>query len=228
MPTTTAHASSPVMSRAGVRSLRRGLGALSALAGLAVLAAVITQVSDQIAAGRFEADEYFQFFTIQTALINVVVLLAGGVEAFRRPVDTLLYTAVRASAVAYAVVTGLVYNVLLRGIPNDDGYVGPVWPNELLHVWIPVYIALEFLVNPTRARLGWGALGLAVSFPLAWVGVTMVRGAVEGWYPYPFLEPDGPNGVGGVVGYVVGIAVLIIGLAAITVLVTRAQHRASQ
>ncbi len=56
----------------------------------------------------------------------------------------------------------------------------------------------------------------------------MVRGAVEGWYPYPFLEPDGPNGVGGVVGYVVGIAVLIIGLAAITVLVTRAQHRASQ
>lgn len=207
--------------------LRHVLGALSAIAGLAVLAAVITQVSDQIGAGRFEADEYFHFFTIQTALINVVVLIAAGIEAFRRPVDTLLYTAVRASAVAYAVVTGLVYNVLLRGIPNDDGYVGPVWPNELLHVWIPVYIALEFLLNPTRARLGWGALGLAVSFPLAWVGVTMVRGAVEGWYPYPFLEPDGPDGVGGVVGYVVGIAVLIIGLAALTVLVTRVQHRAA-
>ncbi len=223
--TPAAASPSPATRSTGVRALRRTLGVLSGVAGLAVLAAVVTQVSDQIGAGRFEADEYFHFFTIQTALINVVVLIAGGVEAFRRPADTLLSTAVRASAVAYAVVTGLVYNVLLRGIPNDDGYVGPEWPNELLHVWIPVFIALEFLVNPTRARLGWGALGLAVSFPLAWVGVTMVRGAVDGWYPYPFLEPGGPNGIGGVVGYVIGIAVLIIGLAALTVLVTRLQHR---
>ena len=222
MPTPIAPALAPVTNSALVR---RALGVFSALAGLALLAALVTQVTDQIAAGRFEADEYFHYFTIQTALINAVVLVVGGIEAFRRTVDTSLYTAVRASIVAYAVVTGLVYNVLLRAIPNDDGYVGPVWPNELLHVWIPIFIAVEFVVNPTRTRLGWGTIGIAVSFPLAWVGVTLLRGAIEGWYPYPFLEPMGPAGVGGVAAYVLGIAVLIIALAALAVLVTRFQHR---
>ena len=224
MPTTTASLPARAPSTVAL-ILRRGMGVLSALAGIAVLAAIVTQVSDQIAAGRFQADEYFHFFTIQTALINVVVLIAGGSEAFRRPIDTPLYTAVRASILSYAVVTAVVYNVLLRSIPNDDGYVGPVWPNEMLHVWIPVFIALEFVLNPTRRRLGWGALGLAVSYPLAWVGVTLVRGAIEGWYPYPFLEPEGPNGLGGVVIYVLGIAALIIAMAALAVVITRLQHR---
>jgi TRAP-type C4-dicarboxylate transport system permease small subunit len=66
---------------------------------------------------------------------------------------------------------------------------------------------------------------LAVSYPLIWVGVTMVRGSLTGWYPYPFLEPDGPNGVIGVVTYVVAIAAFIIALAALAVLINRVHTR---
>lgn len=200
-------------------------GVLSLVAGLSVLASIIVQVSDQIDAGRFQPEEYFAYFTIQTAMINIVVLVVGGILAFRTPIDPPLYAAVRASVFAYAVVTGVVFNVLLRGIPNDDGYIAPVWPNENLHVWIPIYVALDWLLNPTRARLQWRTMALAVSFPLIWVGVTMVRGAIEGWYPYPFLEPFGPAGVAGVVQYVVGIAVLIIALAALAVAINRLHHR---
>ena len=161
--------------------LRRIAGALSLVAGLSVLASIVWQVTDQVAAGRFQPTEYFAYFTIQTALINIVVLVVGGLLAFRTPIDPPLYSAIRASVFAYAVVTGVVYNLLLRGIPNDDGYVAPPWPNENLHVWIPIYIALDWLLNPTRSRLQWRTMWLAVSFPLIWVGVTMVRGAITGW-----------------------------------------------
>ena len=208
--------------------LRRMAGVLSLIAGVSVLASIVWQVSDQVAAGRFQPTEYFAYFTIQTALINIVVLIVGGVLAFRTPTDPPLYGAIRASVFAYAVVTGVVYNLLLRGIPNDDGYIAPPWPNENLHVWIPIYIALDWLLNPTRPRLRWSTMALAVSFPLIWVGVTMVRGALTGWYPYPFLEPFGPAGVPGVVQYVVGIAVLIIVLAALAVAITRLHHRVAR
>lgn len=208
--------------------LRHVAGILSIIAGVSVLASIVWQVSDQVAAGRFMPDEYFAYFTIQTAMINIVVLIVGGILAFRTPIDPPLYSAIRASVFAYAVVTGVVYNLLLRGIPNDDGYVAPPWPNENLHVWIPIYIALDWLLNPTRSRLRYSTMWLAVSFPLIWVGVTMVRGALTDWYPYPFLEPFGPAGVPGVVQYVVGIAVLIIALAALAVAITRLHHRVSR
>jgi TRAP-type C4-dicarboxylate transport system permease small subunit len=74
-------------------------------------------------------------------------------------------------------------------------------------------------------RIAWSTLWLAVSFPLIWVGVTLLRGAATGWYPYPFLEPDGPNGVLGVVIYVAAISVFIIVLAALAVVINRVHTR---
>lgn len=207
--------------------LRRSAGILSLAASATVFAALVTQITDQISVGRFEPTEYFAFFTIQTAMINIVVLAAGGIMALRAERDTQLYTAVRASVFSYAIVTGVVYNLLLRDVPNDDGYVGPWWPNEALHVWIPVYIAVDWMLATGRARIAWSAMWLAVSYPLIWVGVTMLRGAADGWYPYPFLEPFGPNGVPGVVAHVVAIAAFIIGLTAIAVTINHRQTRAS-
>ncbi|MEN9620301.1 MAG: hypothetical protein RL499_494 [Actinomycetota bacterium] len=210
---------------ARLATLRHIAGIISIVAGLIVLAALITQITDQISVGRFKPEQYFAYFTIQTAMINIVVLITGGIMALRLERDTRLYTAIRASVFSYALVTAVVYNVLLRDIPNADGYVGPVWPNESLHVWIPIYIALDWLLTPGRVRIAWSALWLAVSYPLIWVGITMLRGANTGWYPYPFLEPDGPNGIVGVVTYVVGIAAFIVVLAAVAILINRVQTR---
>ena len=205
--------------------LRRIAGVVSLAASATVFAALVTQITDQVSVGRFEPTEYFAFFTIQTAMINIVVLAVGGVMALRSARDTRLYTAIRASVFSYAIVTGVVYNLLLRNVPNSDGYVGPWWPNEALHVWIPIYIAVDWMLASGRARIAWSAMWLAVSYPLIWVGVTMLRGGADGWYPYPFLEPFGPNGVPGVVAHVVAIAVFIIGLTAIAVVINHVQTR---
>jgi len=221
-------ASSPLGEKAAtarLSTLRHIAGVISIVAGLIVLLALITQITDQISVGRFQPTQYFAFFTIQTAMINIVVMIAGGIMAFQLERDTQLYTAIRASVFSYALVTAVVYNVLLRDIPNDDGYVGPAWPNESLHVWIPIYLALDWLLSPGRMRIAWSTMWLAVSFPLIWVGVTLLRGAATGWYPYPFLEPDGPNGVLGVVIYVAAISVFIIVLATLAVVINRVHTR---
>lgn len=43
-------------------------------------------------------------------------------------------------------------------------------------------------------------------YPLAWTVLTVIRGALDGWYPYPFLDPAN-GGYGAVVTTTVGIVV---------------------
>jgi hypothetical protein len=206
--------------RAGANAARRIAGTVRLLAGLAVLVALSVQITDLVTHDALVPDEYFSYFTIQTSMINIVVLLVGGVLALRWRRDTELFTAVRMSALAYGVVTGVVYNVLLRGGPSE-GYVGLQWPGEVMHVWIPVYILLDYLLAPGRVPIGWGRLLLAIAYPLLWLGYTLVRGVVTGWYPYPFLEPDGPDGPVSVLIYIVALCAFIIVIAAAAIGISR-------
>ncbi len=199
---------------------RRAAGALRIAAGLLVFASISTQIVDQLVNDAFIAEEYFSYFTIQSSLMNVVVLIVAGLVALRHANDTRLLTSVRAAIVSYAVVTGAVYNALLRNIPNT-GFEGIRWPNDVIHVVIPIYIAVDFLVVPGRARLDWRALWVAVSYPLVWLGFTIVRGLATGWFPYPFLQPGGPGGWGSVIAYILGITAFIVSIAAVAIAVTR-------
>jgi hypothetical protein len=201
--------------------LRRGAGILRLGAGLLVLSAIVTQVTADLLHRSFSPGEYFSYFTIESSMMNVVVLLVGGVLALRRQRDTELFTSVRVAILSYAVITALVYNVLLRDLPGDGGFEPPSWCNEAMHVWVPVFILLDWALSPGRLRVPWRRLWLVVSYPLAWLAFTMVRGAVTGWYPYPFLDPGGRGGIGSLLVYVIGIAALIVGIASLAIALDR-------
>lgn len=198
---------------------RKTAGVIRLAAGLLVLAAIITQITDLLGAGEFDPSEYFAYFTIDSSMMNVVVLLAGGVLALRFQRDTALFTGVKMATLVYAIVTGAVYNGLLRGIPAE-GYVGIQWPNEVEHVWIPLYLLIDWLFATGRAGLGYRWLWAAVSFPVVWCAFTLVRGAVDGWYPYPFIDPT-TGGWISVLAYVVGLSAFIVGVAALAVAYSR-------
>lgn len=206
--------------------LRRGLGVLNIAFAFAIAIGLAVNIADRLIQGIFNPTHYFHYFTIQTCIINIIVLLIGGIFALMRTNDPRWYSIVRASIVSYAIVTGVIYNLLLAGFPSGDGYVSTFsFPNDIQHIWAPIFIAVEWLLLPGRARLRWGTMIICAIFPLAWVAGSLVRGLVgDGWFPYFFLNPAG-IGVGGVAMYVGGIAVFTLANCAIAIAIGRVQVR---
>ena len=178
---------------------------------------------------------FFSFFTIQanvasavTLAIGAVLLLRGGADA----VDPRWYGVLRACVTTYMVTTGVVYNLLLRGVELPQGSTLG-WSNEVLHVVIPIVLLVDWLFAPGRRRLGWGVVGIIVIYPIVWIAYTLIRGPfifndltqASGWYPYPFLNPLGEGGYGTVVLYSVIIAVLIGGVGVGVVAISRTRAR---
>jgi len=208
----------------GPSAYRRIVGVLRIALAVLVMAAIITQITDQLLNDAFEPTRYFGFFTIQSSLMNVVVLFVGGVLALRVAAEPELLARVRMSTLAYAVITGVVYNALLRGLPAD-GFVGLSWPNEVLHVWAPVFILLDWLFAPGRPALAWNRIWFAMIYPILWLVYALLRGTFTDWWTYPFLNPNEPSGWPGVLIYIVVIAVVIIGISAAAISVSRIGKR---
>lgn len=209
-----------------VTNSTRVWGALDLAAAALVVAALAVMIGDQVRNDAFMPEEYFSYFTIQSSLINIAVLGFGGVALLRVGSVSTRYTIVRAGVVAYGVVTGVVYNALLRGIDPEPGvFVSDItWPNEVVHVVLPLYLAVEWVLHRGRSRLPTSVIGFGLIYPLAWVIFSLVRGATDGWYPYDFLDPD-TAGWGGTAAYVVGIAVFITLLVTGEMAINRRQAR---
>jgi len=203
---------------------RRVFGGFRLAVGLLLLASIVTQIVDQAQHDAFLPTEYFGYFTVQSSLINAAVLLVGGSLALRFRSDPELFTRIRMSGLCYAIVTAVVYNLLLRNVVSD-GFTGIAWPNEVLHVWAPIFILLDWLLAPGRPALAWKALGFALLYPIAWVVYAVIRGALTGFYTYPFLDPTAPGSYADVAVYILGIAAVIALLAAASIALTRSPSR---
>ncbi len=206
------------------------------------LAAIVRQLSIVVVNGSAADTEwgahlptlisnFFSYFTILSNIIAAVALVIGAVWALRNRVNDATEPAWLATlflcASTYMIVTGIVYNLLLRHIPIAG--IMDAWTNETLHVVIPLVMLADVLFAPRRRALAWSSILAAAVFPIVWVVYTLIRanfiiGPAHGnhwWYPYPFLDPNEQGGYGGVVGYIVGIAAAIIGVAALVVWVGR-------
>ncbi|RFA11252.1 hypothetical protein B7R54_12065 [Subtercola boreus] len=177
----------------------------------------------------FVVVNFFSFFTIDSNAASIVVLVVGAALVVRRvSPDPVLFTTVRAAVVTYMVTTGIVYNLLLRGIALPQGQT-LAWSNEILHVIAPIYLLLDWLFAPGRVPLNWKRLWAILSFPIVWVVYTLVRGPLaidsatgKEWYPYPFLNPaTSANGYLSVTFYVILIALVITAIGAGTIWISR-------
>ena len=193
-----------VNNTAVITGSRKVRGSLDIAMGLLVIAAYIDLISGQVAEGTFTPETHFAYLTTQTSYSNIVVLIAGGILAWSRAADPVLYATVRANFTVYAVVVGLVYNWLLREPDHLDFH------NEVTHVAIPLYFLADWIIRARRPKIGWNTLWIGASYPLAWALITLVRGEFVQWYPYFFLDPTGSLGWAGVTAYVVGITAIFL------------------
>lgn len=172
--------------------------------------AIVATFLDTASRARINPFNFFGYFTMQSNIITIVVLLlAAFVTFFGRPQSPLLVLA-RACATTYIIIVGIVYNTLLVGL---EGGISLGWANWVLHVALPIYAAIDWIFFVDRTAVPWKRLWVALIYPVVWLVVVIVRGATDGWVPYPFLSPS--TGYSSVALYSVAIAVATIGIAAI-------------
>jgi hypothetical protein len=194
------------------------------LAAATILSSVIWQITDRLAHNLFRPAEYFSYFSIQGTLIAAVMLGYTGWLSWTGTPERKEVTIARVSATTYEIVIAVVYNALLRGTAGDvrdAGYAWPVIPNEIMHVWAAVLILLDWLLIAGYPKLRLKASLWVALFPLAWLAFSVTRGIIDGWWAYWFLNPNEKAGVAGMLEYIGGITVLMIGLGWLLLLVRR-------
>lgn len=173
-----------------------------------VLLAIGATVADIASRGSVNPLNFFGYFTVQSNLILAAVYLVSALAptAVGEPVRSL----VRASATTYIAIVGIVYATLLAPLGAAGGVPVP-WANVALHVVTPLYGIVDWFVVRDRVTLPLNRLWVVLVYPLVWLVVVLVRGATDGWVPYPFLDPE--QGYGAVSSYCLAIllAFLVVG-----------------
>lgn len=183
--------------------------------GISLLGSVAWQVTDRIANGLFRPYEYFAYFSIVSAIVAGLVLLVSALYLATDRAETKFLNIARLSLAAAMVIVGVVYHALLADAANDvrDGdYAWPVLPNEIIHTYAPILIALEYLIALRSPVLRLRAALWVTVFPLAWLGFSVVRGIATDWWPYWFINPNGEGGVSSMLMYVAGITAFFIAM----------------
>jgi|GEM_PF-540171 len=243
IPLGTLHLRSVIFSWARLRRIAAVFAITGVAAGAAVDVTRGIQLGEDI--GLVIAD-YFSLFTIVTSIATVVAhLLAArqsGPLASSEGVESHPLAIALATTSAAMIILAIVYNAMLRGLPLELATPGPWWvaildrwATESLHVVVPLYLVVDVLFAPRRRRLAWTALVGIVGIPLLWAAYTMIRGplvpAPDGsapyWYPYPFLDPNGPAGFQTPLIYIGVIAAAFLALGSVMVALTR-RRRASR
>ena len=188
----------------------RGVLALvRVIAAAVVLMALGADIVGQAGSGSDALVRTLSYFTVQANLIGAAVLLFAAAR-WRRPATPTLDW-LRGAAVVYLVVTMVIYNVLLS---TGDAMT---WTNAVVHVLFPIYLCIDWLVDPPGSRIGWRRAILWLAYPTLYIAYTFIRGALVGWYPYPFLDLDA-NSAATVALYTLGLyAFGLIVIAGVTV-----------
>jgi len=207
--------------------MRIPFAVLRVLAAALIVAAIVAQLqrsyanwmADGVTDLGFQFVNFFSFFTIESNVFSIFVLLIGAAYAFANKPDSVWFNVLRATVATYMITTGVVYNLLLRGVELPQGTT-VAWSNEVLHVVAPLVLLVDWLFAPGRRAIATKALWIVVSFPLVWGVYTLIRGPFafderlgRNWYPYPFMNPEtSANGYLSVAFFMILIA-LVIGAA---------------
>lgn len=168
--------------------------------------AIVTEIVALIERGRFNPINFFSYFTIETNLLVFATLLLSAIAVAmgkNQKLDTL-----RGAVTVYILIVGIGFSLLLAGIEGITLTAVP-WDNTVLHYIIPVAMFVDFLIDPPKSKLSFKKGILWLLFPIIYVTYSLVRGALTGWYPYPFLNPD-PKGYGAIALTIFGLLVLAL------------------
>lgn len=172
------------------------------------LAALVTQLIYNMQMG-WNVANFFSFFTIQSNILIVGLLLTIGIGNLLGITKSI--ASLRGALTLYISMTGIIYFLLLAG--NEVALQTTIpWVNIVLHYLLPIVVIGDWIAFPPKNNVPFKAALVWLVYPIAYLTYSLTRGAVTGWYPYPFLNPL-TTGWPNVVAMCLIIAMGTIGLA---------------
>lgn len=123
------------------------------------------------------------YFTIETNTMVAVTCLLLAVR-LNRP--SVLFQVIRLTGLVSLILTAVVYHLLLAAIAQLTPAQSVV--TQLLHTVVPILAVVGWLVFGPRGATSFRVVAWIGFYPLIWGLYTFARGALTGWYPYPFID----------------------------------------
>ena len=167
--------------RSRLGTMLGGIVAAAAWYALALQLSILLRTSTNWAGTLFN---FFGYFTILTNTLVALVLTAPtvpltGTARFATP-------NVRTAAAVYIAIVGIVYVIVLQELWNPQG--AQALADLILHKLVPILYVGYWLVFEPHGRVRWRAALMWLIYPALYLAYSLVRGAMTGWYPYPFLD----------------------------------------
>ncbi|NMH93336.1 Pr6Pr family membrane protein [Pseudonocardia bannensis] len=158
------------------------------LTAVVVALGLVVQVVVAAAGGRFDTavdriTNLLAHFTILSNLLLGATSLRLALDP-ARPATGLRI--LRLDAVLGIAVTGIVYHLVLAPLSQSAGVAW--FADQLLHTAAPLLGVVGWLLFGPRGLVTPAVVAWSTLYPLLWLAVTMARGAVVDWYPYPFMD----------------------------------------
>lgn len=172
------------MTREQVSRLVAALTALVVVVGMVFqLHATATSTGGYFTSKPDRIANVFCFFTV---LSNLLLAATNTVLAFDPSRRSPIFSAFRLAGVLSMIVTGIVFHLALRGLHDLHGTAAAA--DFLLHTVSPVMAVVSWLVVGPHGVVTRSVIGMTLIYPVGWLIATLIRGAIVGFYPYPFLD----------------------------------------
>lgn len=165
---------------------------------------------------------YLGYFTVLTNLAATLALTAsasghrGGLGRFFAQPQ--VHTAIAMSIIVVAAI----YHLLLRQLWQPQGW--QVVGDDALHTVMPLLFVLHWWLAVPKANLRWRRVLAWQIYPAGYFVYALARGAINGWYPYPFVDVHA-LGYLHVLGNAVGVLLVFIATGLLLVALGRWQVR---
>lgn len=167
--------------RGWIRLIRFAVGAF-------VLVALAQKTYDATLPGSdVDMVQLYSQFTVQSNLVLGLVLIASAARTRTRLPEW--WDHLFGALVFYLVMTGIVYAVLVA--PPDEPWWSwdMYWPPLAHHRLAPLFVVLDWLLVTKTVRGKWWRPLVWLGYPVAFLVFSWVRGGMDGWYVYDFLDP---------------------------------------
>lgn len=148
---------------------------------------------------------FFLFMTVISNILVAITMTAIVLPKGNRLTLFFKQPQTQSAVLVYITIVFAGYHFLLADLFHHQGL--NYWADMSLHYFIPLLYAVYWLFLCSKTELHFRMIGRWLIFPSVYLVFSMLRGTIDGYYPYPFLNYEK---VGASV-FVVSVGFLVLG-----------------